>query len=253
MSSARTFAVKRVDRPAFEGGDCVFNKAAFIEGVGVDRNLNVHVVGNGKAAVYRCGCCAPVFVDLQSANASFNLLHEPSRSTCIALAQKSEIDGKRISGFEHPADVPGPRRARRGGCTRGRARSAAHHAGYAREESFFNLLGTNEMNVGIDAACGEDGSFARDDLGAGPYNNVHVRLNVRIAGLADGRDAAVLDGHIGLNNSPMVEDERVGDDGVYRALRASSLRLPHSIADDLAATELHLFTVGGKVLFDFDQ
>ena len=52
----------------------------------------------------------------------------------------------------------------------------------------------------------------------GPIDDVDARLDVGIAGLADRGDAAVLDADIGLDDAPVVDDQRVGDDGVDRAL-----------------------------------
>ena len=52
----------------------------------------------------------------------------------------------------------------------------------------------------------------------GPMTMVDAGLDVGIAGLADGCDAAVVDADIGLHDAPVVEDQRVGDDGVDRAL-----------------------------------
>ena len=69
-------------------------------------------------------------------------------------------------------------------------------------------------------------------------------LDVRIAGLADGGDFAVLQPDVGFDDAPMVENERVGDDGVDRALLVADLALPHAVADHLAAAELHLLAVG---------
>ena len=42
-------------------------------------------------------------------------------------------------------------------------------------------------------------------------------------------------------------------DGVDGALGARQLRLAHAVADDLAAAEFDLVTVGGEILFDFDD
>ena len=56
----------------------------------------------------------------------------------------------------------------------------------------------------------------------GPMMMSTSGLHVRIAGLADGGDAAVLDADIGLHDAPMVEDDRVGDDRVDGALARAS-------------------------------
>ena len=109
------------------------------------------------------------------------------------------------------------------------------------------------MDVRVEAAGGEDFSFARDDLGARPDDDGDARLDVRIAGLADRGDVAVLQADVGFHDAPVIEDQRVGDDGVDRALLVGDLRLPHAVADHLAAAEFHLLAVGGEILFDLDD
>ena len=87
----------------------------------------------------------------------------------------------------------------------------------------------------------------------GPMTMVDVRLDVGIAGLADGGDAAALDADVGLDDAPVVEDQRVGDDGIDRALPVGDLALAHAVADHLAAAELHLLAVGGEILLHLDD
>ena len=109
------------------------------------------------------------------------------------------------------------------------------------------------MNVHVEGAGGEDLAFAGDRLGAGADDDVDVRLDVRIAGLADAGDLAVLDADVGLDDAPVVDDQRVGDDGIDGAVGAGHLALAHAVADHLAAAEFHLLTVGGEVLLDLDD
>ncbi len=66
-------------------------------------------------------------------------------------------------------------------------------------------------------------------------------------------DAAVAQADIGLDDAGVVDDQRVGDDGVDGTLRARGLALPHAVADHLAAAELHLLAVGGEVLLHLDH
>ena len=66
-------------------------------------------------------------------------------------------------------------------------------------------------------------------------------------------DPAVLDADVGLDDAPVVEDQRVGDDGVDRALLVGDLALAHAVADHLAAAELHLLAIGGEILLDLDD
>ena len=131
--------------------------------------------------------------------------------------------------------------------------AAAQHRGDAGHQRLLDLLRADEMDVGVEAAGGEDLALARDHFGAGPDDDGDAGLDVRIAGLADRRDQPVLQADIGLHDPPMVEDDRVGDDGVDRAARVGRLRLPHAVADHLAAAELHLFAVGGEILLDLDD
>src|SRR5215831_11760979 len=98
--------------------------------------------------------------------------------------------------------------------------------------------------MGVDAAGGDDSAFAGDYFGTGPDNDGDVRLHIGITSLAHGGNPPVLDADIGLHNSPVIEDQRVGDDGINRALAAGTLRLAHAVADDFAASELHFLAIG---------
>jgi hypothetical protein len=49
-----------------------------------------------------------------------------------------------------------------------------------------DLLRADEVDVAVDAAGGDDHALGGDDLGAGADDDVHARLHVGVAGLADG-------------------------------------------------------------------
>jgi hypothetical protein len=134
-----------------------------------------------------------------------------------------------------------------------RAGAAAQHRGDPGIERFFHLLRADEMDMRVDPAGRQDAPFARDDLGARPDRNGHARLRIGIARLADGMDAPVAQRHIGLDHAPMVQDHRIGDHGVRRALRPRDLALPHAVADHLAAAELHFLAIDGEILLHPDQ
>jgi hypothetical protein len=144
-------------------------------------------------------------------------------------------------------------RACRGIGTGGRPGAAAEHRGDARHQRFFHLLWADEVDVGIESTGGEDLALARDHLGAGTDDDRDARLDVGIAGLADSVNFPVLDADVSLHDPPMVEDQRIGDDGVDRPLPVRRLALTHAVADHLAAAELHLFAVGREVLLDLDD
>ena len=116
-----------------------------------------------------------------------------------------------------------------------------------------DLLRADEMDVAIETARGEDLAFACDDIGARADHDGHAGLDVGIAGLADDADMALLDADIGFDDAPMIDDQRVGDDGIGRALPVGDLGLAHAVADHLAAAELHFLAVNREVLFDLDD
>ena len=103
------------------------------------------------------------------------------------------------------------------------------------------------MDVRVDPAGGENLALAGDDFGARSDDDVDTGLDVRIARLADARDPAADDRDVGFDDAPMVDDERVGDDGVGGTLRARHLRLAHAVADHLAAAEFYLLAVDRQV------
>src|SRR5262249_21883509 len=185
--------------------------------------------------------------------AALHHLFERGRVRCVALAGESEVDRERIRRLDHARDMPRPRRAGGRAGAGGWASAAAEHRGDAGHQRLVNLLRTDEVYVRVEATGGEDLALARNRFGAGPDHDGDVGLDVWIAGLADGGDLSVLDPDVGLHDAPMVEDERVGDDGVDRALLFGDLALTHAVADHLAAAELHLLAIGREILFDFDD
>ena len=109
------------------------------------------------------------------------------------------------------------------------------------------------MDVAVEAARGENLAFAGDDLGAGADHDGDAGLDVRIAGLANAGDAAVLEADIGFHHAPVIKDQHIGDHGVDRAFGVRCLRLPHAVADHLAAAELHLLAGDGEILLHLDD
>jgi hypothetical protein len=134
-----------------------------------------------------------------------------------------------------------------------RSGAAPEHGGDARHQRLFHLLRTDVVDVGVEPAGGQDLAFACDHLGAGPDDDGDVGLDVGIAGLADGGDALALQPHIRFDDAPVIEDERVGDDGVDRALPVGDLALSHAVADHLAAAELDLLAVTAEILLHLDD
>src|SRR6201984_2681447 len=51
MSATRSFRMKCMNGPALESGDRIFDEAAFVKRVGMDKNLHVHVIRNRQTTV----------------------------------------------------------------------------------------------------------------------------------------------------------------------------------------------------------
>src|SRR5690554_1810769 len=250
VAAAGAFGVEGVNAAAFEGGQGVFHKAGFVQGVGVDGHLDVVLVGHGQAVVDAGRSGAPVFVQFEADDAGFDLLFQRFRQAGVALAQEADVHGQAVHGLQYLADVPGARGTGGGVGAGGRAGATAEHGGHAAHQGFFHLLGADEVDVGVDAAGGEDFAFTGDDFGAGADDDGDVWLGVRVAGFADGGDAAFLDAHVGFDDAPPVEDEGVGDHGVHHRLVAA-LALAHAVADDFTAAEFYFVAVVGVVFFHF--
>ena len=62
-----------------------------------------------------------------------------------------------------------------------------------------------------------------------------------------------LQADIGFDDAPVIDDQRIGDDGVDGALGARHLALTHAVADHLAAAEFHLLAIDGEILLDLDD
>src|ERR1700751_6483379 len=115
------------------------------------------------------------------------------------------------------------------------------------------MVWADGMHVRGDATGSYNIAFAGDHLGSRAYNYVNVRLHIGIAGFADGGNAPVLNADIGLHNSPVIENERVGDNFINRALAAGTLRLTHAVADHFSASEFHLLAIDREVLLHLDD
>src|SRR5712664_3366800 len=127
MPATSPFGVKGVNGSTLERGDGIFDKAAFVQCVGVDKNLDIHLIRDRKAAINRGGSCAEIIMKLQAARPSFDLLNQTRRGARIAFAEKAEIDWKGVRSLKHPLKMPGSWRARRSGGTGRGPGPAAHH------------------------------------------------------------------------------------------------------------------------------
>src|SRR5262245_56318618 len=105
----------------------------------------------------------------------------------------------------------------------------------------------------VDTTGSDDAAFPRDHLGTRTDNYGDMRLHIGIASFSYLGDAPVLDADIGLHHSPVIDNQRIGDDGIDGDLAAGTLRLTYAIADHFPASALHLLTIDREVLLHLDE
>ena len=163
-------------------------KPELVERVGVDHHLHVVVVGDREAAVDRGRRRAPVLVQLERAGAALDhLLQRAPGSDALPLPAKPRLTGNASAAWimRPMCQGPGVQVVAMVPCAGPGA--AAQHGGDARHQRVLDLLRADEVDVGVEAAGGEDFALAGDDLGAGTDDDGDVGLDVGIAGLADAR------------------------------------------------------------------
>ena len=97
--------MERVDGAPLDRGDGVFDKPRFIQGVGMDADLHIHLIRDRQASVNGGGCCSPVFMQFEAASPSPHLLFQGLGGAGIALAEETQIHRQSFGGLKHPADV----------------------------------------------------------------------------------------------------------------------------------------------------
>ena len=102
-------------------------KPEFVQRVGVEQDLDVHLVGDAQAAVDRSRRRAPVLVQLQGAGAGPDLLDQAVGLRGVALAGEAEVHGPGLGRLQHALEMPGAGRAGGGvGAGRGTGAAAQH-------------------------------------------------------------------------------------------------------------------------------
>src|SRR5687768_13608448 len=148
--------MKRMDRAALESANTFLDKTGLVQRVGVNRDLDVKLVGDSETDI-DCGRSgAPVLVELQADRARQHLLSQWFCRAAVSFAEKPEIHRIRFGRLEHTVQVPPSRRAGRRKRPRRGTSAAAEHRRHAGTDRLIDLLRTNEMNVAVDSACRDD-------------------------------------------------------------------------------------------------
>src|SRR5690606_30423717 len=254
VPAAGALGVEHVDAAPGDGAQGVLHVAGLVEAVGVQRDLDAERLGGAQRGVDGARGGAPVLVDLEAAGAGQHLLLQRGPPDRVALAQQQDVDRYGVQCAVGEGEVP-PAGGDRGGLAPlGGPGAAADGGGDAGGQPFPELLGVEEVHVGVDAAGGEDAPLAGQHLGPRADHQVGVDavLHVGVAGLADGGDPAAAHADVGPDHAPVVEHHDIGDDQVEGALGGGGGGLQHGLADGLAPAEDRLVAAGAAVLLDLD-
>ena len=196
-------------------------KPQFVERVGVDHHLHVVIVGDRQAAIDRRRRGAPILVQLERTGAGLDLLFQRRRQRGIALAGEAEIHRKRVGGLDHAGDVPRARRA--GGGVGAGAGPVPPPSIEVMPDIRASSICCGQMKwmwVSKPPAVRILPSPAMTSV-PGPMMMVTPGWMSGLPALPMACDAAVLEADIGFDDAPMIEDQRIGDDGIDRALAGS--------------------------------
>src|SRR4051812_19250508 len=127
MAATGAFAVESVNGAPLERLDRIFDEAALVQGVGMDRHLDVQLVRYVEAGADRRGGGAPILMQLQSHHAGEHLLAQRLVRGAVSLAEKSEVHWELVRRFEHAVNVPSSRGARGGVSAVRRAGASTDH------------------------------------------------------------------------------------------------------------------------------
>jgi hypothetical protein len=147
-----------VNRPILKRSNGVLNETGFVQGIGVQGHLHVMLLGYAEGAINGCWCASPVFMKFEAYGAGFDLLAQGVGPGRISLAEKTEINRQAVRRFEHPVNIPWPRRTSRGVGSRCRTRAAADKSCQPGRERFPRELWTYEVHVRVDSPFFAPGS-----------------------------------------------------------------------------------------------
>ncbi|KPW91216.1 Uncharacterized protein ALO75_05351 [Pseudomonas syringae pv. coryli] len=243
-----------MDGAVADGRQRVFEKPGFIERVGVQLHLKVVFVGDFQAGVDHCRHGAPVLVNLQSQAAATQLPEQRFGLAGIAASQKAEVDRPGFGSLQHLADVPLPATI---DADRDRPERTADQCGQTCRQRVIAELRGVEMHMHVDTAGGDDQAlgiaYGRGD--AADQLRVYAVHDLRVAGLANGHDLAVLDTDVAFDDADhRVDDQRVADQHIEGAVSAVMPgHQAHAVTQRLA-TAVQALIAGHRVVeLDFGQ
>ena len=108
MAAARAFGVEGVDGASLERGDRVLDEAEFVERVGVDRDLDVELVGDPRQQSIAAGVVPQSSCSLSAAGAGRDISISARGSEALPLPKKPRLTGNPSAAWNMRARCQGP-------------------------------------------------------------------------------------------------------------------------------------------------
>lgn len=155
--------------------------------------------------------------------------------SCQYFASKRKIKSS------HLLDIPGS-------C------STSKHSRDAGSDGFLSLLGTDEVDMGIETTRSNNAMFACNHICAVSDHEVGIYAihHVRVSSLAHARDYAVFDTNIGLVYPCPVDYQGIRNYSIQTFVVGPSACLTHAFSQSLAAPKRAFITVPRHIFFDLD-
>ena len=239
MPAAAPLHVVRVQDASVEHGEGVLDRHRLVEAVGVERDLDVVLVGHAQGGVDRPQGRAGVLVHLQSAHVRADRLADGLVARRRSPSEQADVHGVRLHrpqpALEHPRR-PQAHSPHRPGLL-------ADDGGDARRDLRLEHPWAERVDVGVDAPGRGDQPVAVDDHGARADDDVDVVGRVGVAGLADAADAALADADARDPHAvDGIEHDDVRDEHVARLARGQRLE-PHAVASGLREPDADLLAL----------
>lgn len=215
--------------------------------------MKVEMIGKRKEIVDRRRCEKKVIMKFKEEGEGEKNLLKWEGKRGIEIEEKKDINRKEIEGMDKKGDVKGER-SEGGGKSEMRGEGEEEkNEGDERIKRIIKMLRRDEMEMGIDEERGEDIELERDDISEGEDDDRDEGMSIGIEWIEDEGDEKVEKKDIRIVDEDMVEDKRIGDEGVNRELGEGKMDMENKVEDKIEEEEIKLIEIGGEVEIELDD
>ena len=219
MAATRAFNVVRVNRAAVDHAQGVLDREPLVEAVGVETHLNVVGIGYPQRHIERRRMGTDVLMDLEARRTRREHALEGLGAAGRPTRQHQRIERRLVECGMNVLQGPG----RVGAEVPDRTVVLDHERREAGRQGLIGDARAEQMNVGVDRACGGNQPLTRNDRGVGSEHHIDAVHDVGIACTPNRDDPSIGDADGGLAhaedriNHQYLRDRNL--DGIERRLR----------------------------------